>query len=400
MLQELLNESSGASAISGGRPTLVGFTRKVTSLLYTDLVGIHPTYDPIATVFGVRYDLVSQDGQTSMDAQLNHKVGSGRFQFGDSGLSAPTASVDAGDFFIISNYVFQAIKAGDYSALTVKQAFSKVLSGDLRCVADAIPRGTQDDGTEVVQDSRFIVNAWRAEVGTRKLKCPITIETLQDMEAQGFDGQELLEDTLASAMAEDINTDIIMKIITVATKHTALDLSKTDRYYVGRTLIDKACELAATIKSTTTLDPTYVLCSAPTAYAIRASGQVDNNDIIRGTGMKLYQDNDAEAGLEYMVVGVRYIVKDPALIDETEKTAIAAPVYFSPFIQEDEAGTYLVVRDAGSMQPNVGLIARYAISAPPVSADMKVGAKVGNGEDWLTAANKSEYAHALEIILN
>lgn len=397
MLQELIHESSGAASIAAGRPTLVGFTRKVTSLLYTDLVGIMPTDNPIATVFGVRYDLLSRDGNTWMDAQLNHRVGSGKFPFGDTGLTGPSAGMAKGDHFVMNHYVFQVVKAGDYSSITdIKKAFSAAMKGDLRCVADAIPRGDQEDGTEVVQDSRFILNAWRAEVGSRKLKLPITLESLQDLDAMGFDGQELLEDTLACALAEDINSDIILKVITVAKKYDALDLSAMERYYVGRTLIDKACEFAATIKSTTTHDATFVLASANVAYAIRASGQVDNDDMIRGTGMKLYQDNDAE--MDYLVTGVRATLKDPA-IDGNPKVAVAAPVYFSPFIQEDEAGTYLVVRDTGSMQPNVGIISRYAVSAPPVASKMSVGAPALFGDDWVEVANSSEFAHALEVIL-
>lgn len=391
MLKDLLLESSGASAIQAGRPTLTGLTRKVTSLLYTDLVGIQETKSPLATVFGVRYDLQSQDGNRWIDAQLNHKVGSGQFHFGDTGLSGPTATMSVGDYFLVSDYVFEVIVAGDYSTVTdVKTAFSKVFTGALRPVADGIPAGGQQDGTEVIQESRFILNRWQAEVRSRKLKCPITIESLQDMEAMGMDGQGMVEDMIASAMAEDINSDIIMRLITVSSKMPALDLSKVETYYKGRYLLERAAEMYGKIKSTTTFDPTFLLCSSTVGAILMGGGQVDNDMTIRGTGMKLYLDNDAE--MEYMVVGARYKLED-------ETYSCAAPVFFSPFINEDGVGTFLVTRDVKNLQPVLGLISRYAISAPPTSSAMAPGAAVASGENWQLAANKSEFAWACEIVL-
>lgn len=397
MLHKLIAESTGASDVQAGRPTLVGFTRKVNSMLHNDIAGVMPTRSPIATVFGLRYDLLSQDGNTWMDAQLNHKVGTGKFPFGDTGLTAPTAAMVKGDHFIVNNYVFQVIKDGDYSLIAdTKAAFSATLKGDLRCVADAIPHGDQEDGTEVVQDSRFILNQWRCEVGSRKVKLPVTIESLQDLDAMGFDGQELCKDMLAAAIAHDVNTDIILKVITVAQKHDALDLSSLDRYRVGRTLISNACEFAAAIKNTTTLDASFVLASANVAYAIRGSGQVDNDGMIRGTGMKLITDK-AAADFDYMVVGVKRGVLDGGAGSHSP-AAMVAPVYYSPFIADDEAGSYLVTRDVDNMQPVVGMVARYAVSAPPVSAHMGVAAPVHFG-DWTDVANSSEFAHACEVVL-
>jgi hypothetical protein len=317
--------------------------------------------------------------------------------FGDETVQDPKDGMSAGDYFKLDGYYFQVINAGNYATLdTLKKVFSKVLAGDLRCVADSIESGTYQDGSETIQNSRFVLNAWRSYVGSRKIKCPITMEALWDMEGMGLAAQGLLEDMLATTLADDINSDIILKIITVATKHQPIDVSGIIPYYKGRTLIAKACELGGIMKNVTTFDPTYLLTSASVGYAIKASGQVDNDDMITGTGMKLVVDNDAD--MDYMVVGTRHTLQDDTVEGEP-RLACAAPVFFSPFEQEDEAGTYLVTRDPGSLQPNVGLMTRYAISAPPIWEDMKEGAVADFGDNWLKVANKSDFAHALEVIL-
>lgn len=397
MIKELLQESSGASTIASGRPTLVGFTRKVTDLLYLDLVGVQPTKQPVATVYAMRYDEVSDDGSEWTDSQGTHVSGTGKFMFGDTSVGVPADGMAAGDFFRLDGYYFQVIKPGNYASLdTLKKVFSKVLIGDLRCVADSIDAGSYQDGNEHIQNSRFVLNAWRSRVGSRKIKCPITMEALWDMEGSGLDSQGLLEDMLATTIADDVNSDIILKIITVATKHEPLDVSGVIPYYKGRTLIEKACSIGGVMKNVTTFDPTYLLTSANVGYIIKSSGQVDNDDMIVGTGMKLVIDNDAD--MEYMVVGTRHTLQDDTVEDEP-RLACAAPVFFSPFEQEDEAGTYLVTRDPGSLQPVVGLMTRYALSAPPVWADMSEGAVADFGDDWMRVANKSDFAHALEVIL-
>ena len=390
MINDLIHESSGNANIEAGRPTLVALTRKTEEKIYKELVSVQPTTQPLATVYGMRYDYVT--GSDNLDIQLDHRVGGGKYKFKDNGLTGPTAAMTAGQIFGYDDYVFEVIKAGDYltGVTTVEDLYRKVVTGDLRHVADGFESHDHQDGTETVQDTRFVLNRWVAYVRSRKLKCPTTLELVYDMERQGLNADLAIEDLLATAIAEEINSDIMSKLLAISIKEPAMDLvSYTTPYYRGRELIDRACVAAAEIEWWTSFPATYVVASYKVAGMIRASGQVGDNDVIKGTNLKLFMDSNAI--VDYMMVGAKY--EDPSGgLDN------ASGLYYSPLVESDDAGSFLITTDYSSLQPSIGIITRYALSAFPSFADIEAGAKP-NGDDWLKTANTSQFVHTIPVIV-
>lgn len=372
MIKQLLNESNTSANIEQGRPALVGLTRKINDKIFKDICGIQPTSQPRATVYGVRYDLVS--GDESREIQAGHRTGTGKYPFKDHELAGGSTGMVSGDHFSEFDYVFGVIKDGDYDGLSETELLGKVLSGDLRLVTDA----DDDDARTEVQSSRFIMDRWQSDVRSRRIKSPTTWELLTDMQNNGLDGSSAVEDLLATSISEEINSDIIMKTITVAKKGTPLDLSNGELYQQGRSLIAKALELGADIHQNTTFPATFVLASPKVASAIRASGQVSNNDIIDGTNLKLVTDGKAIG--EYMLVGSKL---------EFDGLDTVAPIHYSPYTETDGAGTYLIATDSENLQPVPALISRYAITSSPDFSDID---GVKDGEDWEALASNSPLA--------
>ncbi|QAY01280.1 head vertex protein [Aeromonas phage ZPAH1] len=389
-IQDLIKESrmsgnliteSGSDDIVSGRPSLVSLTRKTFNKIYDELAGVQPTRDPVANVFGVRYEYVSKDGSQIRDINLDNRNYGGNFNMATQ-VGDPADGMAVGDYFRKDGYVFQVLKAGDFGTLTFEQTYEKVFTGDLRLVVDAIQPYTQED-TEI-QDIRYVMNKWKAHVRSRKLRTEITVEMLQDLAGMNMDGDAAVEDLLSVAIAEEINSDIIMKLVTVATKEKkAVPYNvATTEYFAGRDLVARACRMGAQITLDTSFKPTYLLASAHVAALIQTSGLVDNEHRIIGTKMQLVVDT--KTPVHYMLVGVK---------KQFEGMDTVSAVYYSPYIEEDEAGTFMVASDPQALQPVIGIINRYALSCSPdftkIDADP---AKVYDGEDWVGAANKSQLA--------
>ncbi|MEZ9420018.1 hypothetical protein AB4229_09115 [Vibrio breoganii] len=381
MIKQLLAESN-TSNIENGRPTLVGLTRKINDKIFKDICGIQPTSQPRATVYGVRYEMVSQDGSETRETQGGHRTSTGKYPFKDHGLAGGSTGMVSGDHFAEFDYVFGAVKDGDYDGKTEVELLALVLTGDLRLVTDA----DEDDSRAEVQSSRFIMDRWQSNVRSRRVKSPTTWELLTDMQNNGLDGSSAVEDLLATSISEEINSDIIMKTITVSKKGTPIDLSGGELYQQGRTLISKALELGADIQRNTTFPATFVLASPKVASAIRASGQVGSSDIIDGTNLKLV--NDGKAIGEYMLVGSKL---------KFDGLDTVAPIHYSPYIDTDNAGSYLIATDSENLQPVPALISRYAITSSPDFNDVNGG--VQDGEDWESLANNSQLATLVTVNL-
>ncbi|AAQ17886.1 gp24 head vertex protein [Aeromonas phage Aeh1] len=391
MLKNLIAESSGANSIESGRPSLVALTRKTQDMIYKDLVCIQPTKQPLATVYGMRLDYVAKDG-SGYDIQLDHRTHGGQFKIGYSTLPAPTNVHAEGDQFQFNQYAFEVIKVGDYvTGYTTEEDYHRaMLRGELRLLSDGIDYGNEQDGTEVVPETKFILNRWTALVRARKMKCPVTIELLQDMERESLNSDATIEDLLATSIATEINTDIISKLICVSTKEKELSLINYETtYYQGRELITRACTMAAEIEWYTSFEATYLVVSYKLDGIIRASGQVDDRGYIRGTKMKLMMDGNAI--VDYMMVGTKFDGGENSVDN-------ASGLFYSPYQEADEAGTFLVTSEPGSIQPVVGVITRYALSCFPDYADISQGAKP-NGEDWQKAANRSIFVRLTPVVV-
>lgn len=386
MIEQLLKESNQTANIEQGRPALVGLNRKVNELIFNDIVSIQPTKQPIATVYGVRYEAVSEDRQTAHEIQSSRRTFTGENPLGTD-YGAPTAGMNPSDRFTLEDYHFEVIVAGDYDAITdTKAALALVFSGEIRLITD----GSLDDSADhIVQESRFIMDHWKAPIRTRRAKTAITLELLRDMEAQSLEGEATVEDLLATTISEEINSDLIMKTIAVSQKFGDLDVSNVAEnvYYQGRAIINKALELGADIYRNTTFPPTFLLASPRVASAIRASGMVDNENLIEGTGLKLVTDGKSE--IEYMLVG-----------SKLEYTGLdtVSPIYYSPFESQDNI-RYLITTDSLNLQPVVGLVNRYAVTASPMHTGNEHNGPQ-DGENWVEICNKSPLASLMTVTLN
>lgn len=372
----LVEDNSGNMVT--GRPTLVSLTRKVFNKIYDELAGVQPTKSQIATVFGVRYQYVNKDQTQRSDINLDNRNYGGEFNM-DSVLDAPGVNMAQKDYFTKEGYVFQVITAGDYSTYTFDELYGKVFTGDLVLVTDAIIPHTKEE--DEIQKTEFTINQWTAMVRTRKLKTDMSIELLTDMAAQGLDGDSAVEDLLSVAIAEEINTDIISKLVTVSIKEKRATpyMFDTTEYFAGRDLVARACRMAAQVTLDTSFKPTYLLASTHVAALISSSGLVDEDHRIVGTKMRLVVDT--KTPVHYMLVGVK---------KQFDGLDTVSSVYYSPYIEEDEAGTFMVAGDYESLQPVIGIINRYALSTSPSFPDIVKPAKNYDGEDWVAAANKCQ----------
>ncbi|UYD60178.1 capsid vertex protein [Aeromonas phage avDM12-TAAL] len=391
MLKDLIAESSGASSIEAGRPTLVALTRKTQEKIYKELVSIQPTKQPLATVYGMRLDYVASDGRT-YDIQLDHRTHGGAYKIGYSTLPAPSTNATKGNQFQFNGYAYEVINAGNYvDGYTTDEDYHRaMMRGDLRLLADGIDYANEQDGNEIVPEVKFTLNRWSALVRARKMKCPITIELLQDMEREHLNSNDAIEDLLATAISEEVNSDIISKLICISTKEEELNLINYETtYFQGREIINKACRMAAEVEWWTSFPATYLVASFKVAGIIRASGQVESDGTIKGTKLKLIMDGNAI--VDYFMVGSK-VDGGPNSMDN------ASGVFYSPYQEDDEAGTFLVTSEPGAIQPVVGVISRYALSCFPDYADVAQGAKP-NGEDWQKAANRSMFVRLTPVVV-
>lgn len=376
---KLIKESDSGDMVSA-RPSLVALTRKTFNKIYDELAGVQPTYDPVANVFGVRYEYISKDGTNHRDINLDNRNYGGEFGMANA-PGAPTSNMVSKEYFTKDGYVFQVINDGDYTG-DLNSLMEKTFMGDIRMVVDAILPHTQEESE--VQDVRYVMNKWNSVVRSRKLRTEMTIEMLQDMASMSMDGDAAVDDLLSVAIAEEVNSDIIMKLVTVATKEpkaTPYNVATTE-YFAGRDLVARACRMAAQITLDTTFKPTYLLASAHVAALIQTSGLVDENHQIIGTRMKLVVDS--KTPVHYMLVGVKR---------KFEGVDTVSAVYYSPYIEEDEAGTFMIASDTNALQPVIGIMHRYALSTSPDFTKIVANpAKIYDGEDWVGAANKSQLA--------
>lgn len=392
-INQLIQESSGTSGIASGREALIALTRKTQEKIYKELVSTQPTSNPIATVFGMRYDYVQADKEGSThEVQLDYVTSGGKYPFGKSGLPGPTDGMSKGDKFVVHDFVFSVLEDGDYEYLKSKpvgEAHNLAVRGKLRNVADAADPDTYQDPDSNVAESRFLINKWTARVCSRKLKSPTTIELMYDMERQGLNADLAVEDLLSTAIAEEINIDIITKLITISKKEEPATLVSTVPYYKGRELISRACSAAAEIEWWTSVPATYLVASYKVCGLIRASGQVGDDDIIRGTGMKLIMDG--RSMVDYMMVGGK--MEDPTGLDH------ASGLFYSPFQESDEAGSFLVTADYSSLQPVIGVMTRYALSAFPTYDDVSREDLIVQCDDWDNLANTSQFVRTIPVVL-
>lgn len=398
-INKLLRESTLSVSNSTARPSLVALTRATTKLVYTDLVATQRTKQPIAALYGIKY--LNPHGDLTFNAGATYAGQAGTEERKNlPELETLTlADLKAGDYFVFEDVVykvlvdtpFDGVAAG--SDLTDTVQFG-IVSITIRLFSDAARTEKFEAEEADIAEASFKINKWQTAVKTRKLKTELTVELAQDLEANGFDAPNFIEDLLATEMAEDINKDILQSLITVSKRYkiegvtpngilTINDYSNAPE--AGRLLYQMICEMNSHIQRTTSYSGTYVVASTRVAGVLASSGfmkltgDADNNNAFGflKNGLPIFCDTNTP--FDYMTVGVKANFGDAEVIGS---------LFYAPYtegldLEEPEhVGAFKVINDPESLQPKIALMVRYALSANPytVAKDDKEARLIDGGD--------------------
>ncbi|QOI66672.1 capsid vertex protein [Erwinia phage FBB1] len=414
-INNLLRESTLSTSNSIPRPDLVALTRATTQLVYSDIVAVQPTTQPVAALYGIKY--LNPHGDLTFNAGATYAGAAGEVER----KAYPELTeqnfdtFNAGDFFVFQDIVYKVLKdkpLGTTSGDLLDLVQLGIVSLTIRLYSDAADTAKfEKDDVEIVEAS-FKINKWQANVKSRKLKTTLTVELAQDLEANGFDAPNFLEDLLATEMAEDINKDILQSLITVSSRYKVvgvtedgiLDISSYERApEAGRLLYQMMCEMNSHIQRTTSYSGTYVVASTRVAAILASSGfmkftgDADNNNAYGNlkNGLPLFCDTNTP--FDYMTVGVKATFGEA----ETVGSLFYAPYSEGLDLEEKEhVGTFKIINDPESLQPQIALMVRYALSANPytVAKDDKE-ARVIDGSDMDKMAGCSDMSVLIGVKL-
>lgn len=399
-IHQLLSESTTTAANSQGRPALVGLTRSVNALIYSELVAIQPSSQPTATLFGVRYYNPHVDMAFQSMATYGGAVG-----YRDAiAMAALGTAYTAGSIFKDKDdVVYEAIKDFTLSGSgSIEDAiYEAVIIGDCRFKSESAVSSYFEGSPDIVQTD-FQFDRWNATMNSRKLKSSVTVELMQDLEANKMDAPSVVEDVLATMVSEDINKDIIQTIGTVSTRFYMEGMSKpildltnaTDAVIIGRTIYQYVCEMKGQMQKATSFDATYVLCSVRVGALLSASGWLkpSKDPLATGelyNGLKVYVD--AYSAFDYMVVGCKHDLNDLEHVGS---------LFFSPFEEADNLGAYKIVNDPDSLQPHICMLIRYGLSVNPYTTGLdEADKRITKGDDWNKLAGQSKMSYLMGVKL-
>jgi len=403
-LHKLLTESTTSAANDNGRPSLIGLTKAVNTLIYKDLVATQPTKNPVATVYGVRY--LNPYGDMSFNTPTSY---SGQ-QYATTPL-VDDSNLVAETYFKHDKTVYQAIVALDFSTLPgvdlAHKVYAAVMAGDARIVTEG--SDTASGESQPIAGVQLKLDRWQVDVKTRKIASELTMELAQDMEANGFDSERTIRSLLASEMAEEINKDIIKTTHTVSTRHVStitpnatIDLTaSSDDPAAARTMYRIISDMSTAIQRDTSFDATYVVCTAGVAGLLSASGWVSMAPAdslaygITRSGLKVYVDSTSP--FEYAVVGAKHQTIDADNIN-TEAVETVGSLFYAPYVDVDGA-SYFVVNDPQNLQPRVMVMTRYGLSVAPYTDDGSGKKKPFIGDDWTKLVGKSKLSRTVGVWL-
>lgn len=379
-LNKLLRESTSTTSNQGARPALIGLTRATTNLIYSDLVATQFTSQPVATLYGVRYLTPDENLSFITGATYGGEVGSAERETLEELSLTNKDTFKLGDMFKSNSTVYKVLSepAFDTTANTIEGLLTfGIIKGTIRFVSEAANTEKFEAANSDTSESRIKIDRWQAKVKSRKLKTELTVELAQDLEANGFDAPELIDDLLATQMAEEVNKDIIQSLVTVSTRlnlpgmdNGILDLSSTSASpEQGRLLYRYVCDMNALIQQSTSYTGTYVLASARVAAVLASSGWLKNpkDGTIPPAAMGILKNglvvyDDPVSPVDYLIVGVKESYGDNENV---------ASLFYAPFTEgtdgddDDEIGSFKVIVDPASLQPKVALLLRYALSVNP-----------------------------------
>lgn len=286
MIYDLIRESTSTGDLQQGRPSLLALTRAVNALVYKDLVAIQETTQPKATIFGIRY----LDGEGNLPF-VTPATYSGRYSKRDGldELSSAKKNFAKGDIFKYQQVVYQAIEAVDIDKEDGvdlgDKLFTALMVNKVRMVSDAAEVDYYE--TNDVQEINFKLDRWAIDTKTRKLKSLVTQELLQDLNANGLKGDDVVKDLLATMISGEVNKDVMQKLQTVSKRHIS-EISPNGIVHLAgvsddpaqaRAMYRMVSEMAYSIVGETTFEATYVLCSPKIAGLLSASGWMKGESV-------------------------------------------------------------------------------------------------------------------------
>lgn len=367
VLDKLVNESINESIdVESGRDQLVAVSTKTSSKIYKKLIGEQSTTQPIATVYGIGYQV------SDKDPFVDHSVA----VVETAETYDENKEYQVGEKFSINSIVYETLDYLGHKAIGDKTAEELYLTGKIRLVTDAPIQAIE-------KSSSLKINRWRSPVCSRLIRFDASMELLQDLDRSGVSSDNVVHDVISTVIAESINSDIVNKLITISDKQADINLINYETsYYRGRELIIKLGEMIGDIKQRTTAVPSFVLCTPKVEAQIRASGQVTGN-VIDGLNIEIVCDTKTK--LDYVLVG--------CASDEPMKPC---SLYFSPLVVNESELEFVFTREMLNFQPSYGVLARYALTtATPEISD---GGKVIEMK-WREIANKSPFTSLARVIL-
>lgn len=410
---KLLKESTLDGSSQVGRPSLVGLTRATTKLVYSELVAVQRTKQPEASLYGIKY--LYPDKQMSA---LSGSTYGGEVTYKER-IDLPrypdVTDFKKGDKFVSDDYIFKALVDAPFTGIPEDSSalLTASMLNNIRMLSGAAPTGLHEEG--ITDNSSIVFDKWTSTVKTRKIKTQLTIELAQDLEANGFDADETIQDLLSTQAAEEINKDIIQTLITVSSRFLVkgqfdngiLDFTtmKSDDYIgQGRLLYQYACEMNANIQANTSYAGSYVLASSRCCAVLSASGFLtsskeadvpDNAEGLLKNGLTVYIDNNAP--FDYLLVGVKENYGDLEHIGS---------LFYSPYIEgldideNEDIGNIKVAVDPASLQPTLQISVRYALSVNPYTvAKGSKDERVYRGDDFDNLSGRSQMSVILGVKL-
>lgn len=417
-INELLRESTTTSSNLIGRPNLVALTRATTKLIYTDLVATQRTKQPVAALYGIKYLNPNGDLTFNTGATYAGQIGAPERESIEELTMANKDSFNKDDMFKYQNVVFKVLKDAPFTDTAETDEFGlvseAVAANNIRMLSDAaVTEKFEGLDSDPITEASFKIDKWQTQVKSRKLKTDLTVELAQDLEANGFDAPELIDDLLATEMAEDINKDILQSLITVSSRFKVtgvsdkgvLDLTKQDSApEQGRTLYRFICEMNSAVQRNTSYSGTYAVASTRCAAVLAASGwltQKNDGSIpenaygMLNNGLPLYCDTNSP--VDYVIVGVKA---------EFGGKETVGSLFYAPYTEgldlddPEHVGAFKVIVDPASLQPSVALLVRYALSVNPYTVGLDEDeARVINAADMDKMAGRSKMSVLLGVKL-
>lgn len=399
---ELLRESTSSVANQTARPQLLSLTRAVNNLIFSDLVAIQPTDQPVSALYGLRY--LNRDGQMTFRTATTYGGAAGdRTEIEEF---SKEKSYDEGALFKSDDVVYEVVTAGTVGedAETPEAAiFKGIMTNKIRFYSDCASVEYFEDKNTEISSTSMQFDKWQVNVGSRKLKTSFTTELMQDLEASQINSENSVIDLLATVASEEINKDIIQKLITVSSRYKikgitpdgVLSLVRVqDAPTQARELYRYACEMRNQMLRTSSFAGTYVLASSRVVGLLQSTGWMEETDnaLSEGRlrcGLEVYADTTTP--FDYMLVGCKHMIGDMESVGS---------LFYSPYTEADGAGAYKSVIDPNSFQHHVAIMNRYSLSVNPYTSKVdQEEHQVIKGDDWGKMAGRSEMSYILGIEL-